>query len=663
MAETERQFTRAQQEGIVLALALMQGQYITPDSWLKLPQTSGVGLRPYVDPGGRVGESVLGTLGRSMPQPSSLIDRAMTARPDVASGFLQEIRGMSDQELTQHADTMLRQAERASPAMVSRLFPNELAIQKTQDQTRFQAPINRSSDLRTPPAQSIPYLSMVQEAAKRNGLDPTLLAAMLDWESGWDPKIQGAAGEIGLGQLMPATARGLGVTDRADPRQNIEGAARYLGEQLRANGGDERLALGHYNAGPGGTPVQHYIDSVLAQRGKYSNMSSYVPLGDQSGATAPNLENGRLSNDITTLMTFPPNPSAADMLEYIDKINQTVPALIQQKSQSTDPEDLKWASDAQAAYNGAMGMALKRYEIAQKYGDDNAANTIALMRLRLEENGQFQRSAAEAAKLNFDYYSFDANQRFQLMKYNTIDVPSMQWKQAIDLIDLAHQEMVEQHRMIEGEYNAEEGTRRYEIGRQDAARKFVQEAEQAYTGFLTGNAKAIAEAAKNAGSQFLTYLPYIITEQMKGKPYPGYEPGGAQETLAKGLGIKYTPNNYGDQGIVEIPHPYQAVDDLRSRLGELEQSFPRPRMEDMLTPSTPTQFNYNRPPRAYEPSPLVSSLMGGGPTSVLSGGGGQGPADYYQEDMGDGSGQPSIYDILGQYEVPPEEEMYPGMEY
>ncbi|ADU50689.1 Lytic transglycosylase catalytic [Thermaerobacter marianensis DSM 12885] len=108
--------------------------------------------------------------------------------------------------------------------------------------------------------------------ARRHGLDPALLRAVIEAESGWNPAARSPAGALGLMQLMPATARALGVTDPFDPVQNLEAGARYLRQQLERFG-DWRLALAAYNAGPGaveehgGLPpfpeTRAYVEKVL----------------------------------------------------------------------------------------------------------------------------------------------------------------------------------------------------------------------------------------------------------------------------------------------------------------------------------------------------------------------------------------------------------------
>lgn len=95
-----------------------------------------------------------------------------------------------------------------------------------------------------------PYLGLFEQAGRRHGIDPSLLAAVAWTESAFRPDAVSSAGALGLMQIMPATAASLGVDPR-DPAQAVDGAARYLRDQLDAFGGDVRLALAAYNAGPG----------------------------------------------------------------------------------------------------------------------------------------------------------------------------------------------------------------------------------------------------------------------------------------------------------------------------------------------------------------------------------------------------------------------------
>lgn len=93
------------------------------------------------------------------------------------------------------------------------------------------------------------WASEVDAAARRHGVDPPLFAALVWAESNFRADAVSHAGAIGLAQLMPGTAAGLGV-DPHDPQDNLDGGARYLAEQVERFG-DDRLGLAAYNAGPG----------------------------------------------------------------------------------------------------------------------------------------------------------------------------------------------------------------------------------------------------------------------------------------------------------------------------------------------------------------------------------------------------------------------------
>ena len=88
-------------------------------------------------------------------------------------------------------------------------------------------------------------------AARRHGLEPALVMAVVSVESGFRPEAVSPKGAQGLMQLMPKTAEALGVEDAFDPAQNLDGGARHLGELLTVYGGDLTRALAAYNAGEG----------------------------------------------------------------------------------------------------------------------------------------------------------------------------------------------------------------------------------------------------------------------------------------------------------------------------------------------------------------------------------------------------------------------------
>jgi soluble lytic murein transglycosylase-like protein len=110
-------------------------------------------------------------------------------------------------------------------------------------------------------------------AARRHGLDPELVMAVVSVESAFRPQAVSPKGAQGLMQLMPGTARSLGVADPLDPAQNLDGGARHLGQLIELYNGDLVRALAAYNAGQGavqrhgGVPpyreTRSYVKKVL----------------------------------------------------------------------------------------------------------------------------------------------------------------------------------------------------------------------------------------------------------------------------------------------------------------------------------------------------------------------------------------------------------------
>lgn len=112
---------------------------------------------------------------------------------------------------------------------------------------------------------------MVDQAAKKYGVDPALIAAVMETESKFNPDAVSGAGARGLMQLMPATARGLGVTDASDPLQNVLGGAKLLGQLSQKYNGNLELTLAAYNAGSGAVDKHGGIPP-------YAETRKYVPL-------------------------------------------------------------------------------------------------------------------------------------------------------------------------------------------------------------------------------------------------------------------------------------------------------------------------------------------------------------------------------------------------
>jgi len=124
------------------------------------------------------------------------------------------------------------------------------------------------------PRIDVPFSGLIAEAARAYGVDPRLIVAVARRESRFNPNAVSRVGACGLMQLMPATARLLGISDIFDVRQNVFGGTQYLRMLLDSYHGDLNLTLAAYNAGPAavqkynGVPpfreTRAYVASILA---------------------------------------------------------------------------------------------------------------------------------------------------------------------------------------------------------------------------------------------------------------------------------------------------------------------------------------------------------------------------------------------------------------
>ncbi len=172
--------------------------------------------------------------------------------------------------------TLVGERFSALPTIVATVMEANIDSAPLQDEGRS----TRSSESgAVSSTASIPFHGIIIQAAGRYEVDPHLIRAIILAESNYNPNALSKKGARGLMQLMPSTAKALGVQNIFDPEENIDGGVRYFRSLLDRFDGDVQLALAAYNAGsrhvrnydgiPPFKATQHYIKKVLRFHKKF----------------------------------------------------------------------------------------------------------------------------------------------------------------------------------------------------------------------------------------------------------------------------------------------------------------------------------------------------------------------------------------------------------
>jgi soluble lytic murein transglycosylase-like protein len=199
-------------------------------------------------------------------RPPGLVERRRSNRRHIAGAGLLAALALGGVRYQQHRPVQFDPMEDVSQDLGT---PEELLLE--DDGTEVEEQELDEREMLEP---------IIQEAAALHGVDPDLVKAVIQTESRFDPRAQSGAGARGLMQLMPRTAKAVGIEDPFDPRQNIFGGVKYLSQMMERYNGNTALALAAYNAGPGNVRRHRGVPPFRETRGYVSKIAKLVADSD-----------------------------------------------------------------------------------------------------------------------------------------------------------------------------------------------------------------------------------------------------------------------------------------------------------------------------------------------------------------------------------------------